>query len=176
MKTKISQKKQFLKKTMVYFGAFLCSLLLISCGGTNANMDMLMSMANGNIQKEQVISSEELHKILTEHFGPVRIKLSDSQYSLPDNGKVAQLEDFIHCSPYASQADKPANWDCDDYAIAAMVPLRNYAFGAMYVTTTEGKHHVMNVFVNYKKEVVYWEPQTCQYSDEQFYAPELIIF
>lgn len=149
---------------------------LSSCAGTNANIDMLMSMVDGNIDRKEVITSAELHKILTDHFGQVRIKLSDTSYFLPDNGKVAQLTDFVYCSPHEGFGDRPANWDCDDYAIAAMVPLRNYAFGAMYVTTTNGKPHVLNVFVNLKKEVVYWEPQNCQYADVQFYRPELIIF
>ena len=50
-------------------------------------------------------------------------------------------------------------WDgtTNDYAIAAMVPLRNYAFGAMFVTLSDGKKRVVNVFVNDKEEVVFWD-------------------
>jgi len=147
--------------------AVISSLLLLSgCAGRNADFDMLKSMSNGTIDHHEEITALELFRLLTDHFGEVHIKLSDSSYSLPDNGKVAQLSHIRHNK----------DWDCDDYAIAAMVPLRNYAFGAMYVTTSSGYKHVLNVFVNRKKEVVYWEAETNQYYAGQFHKPELILF
>lgn len=147
--------------------AVISSLLLLSsCAGKNADFDMVRSMSNGTIDHHEEITALELYRLLTDHFGKVFIKLSDTMYTLPDNGKVARL----------SQIQHNRDWDCDDYAIAAMVPLRNYAFGAMYVTTAGGNKHVLNVFVNHNKEIVYWEAQTNQYYAGQFRKPELILF
>lgn len=144
---------------------FLC-WTLAGCAGMNADLDMVKSMSAGTMDRQEEITALELHRLLTDHFGRVFIKLSDTRYILPDNGKVATLSRVRH----------NADWDCDDYAIAAMVPLRNYAFGVMYITTSNGYRHVVNVFVNRYREIVYWEAQTCQYYRGQFHKPELILF
>ena len=73
---------------------------------------------------------------MTGYFGNVFIKLSDAKYALPDNTKVAALSRF-----HVRQ-----DWDCDDYAIAAMVPMRNYAFGVMYITTPGERHVSQRVY------------------------------
>ena len=69
--------------------------LLAGCAGRNADLDMIRSMSNGNIDRQEQISAVELYKILTDHFGKVLIKLSDSKYTLPDNGKVVQLKKIV---------------------------------------------------------------------------------
>jgi len=164
-------------KTMVTLPAMLfLSFLLASCGGHNARIDMLLSMVFGTIDKQEMISAEELKQVLVNHFGKVNIQFSASQYILPDNGKVVQAEDFAYCNPDTGDLARPRNWDCDDYAAAAMVPMRTYAFGTMYVTTVGGGRHALNVFVNRKREVKYWEPQECDYYYGRFYKPKLIVF
>lgn len=164
MKNKSSKKSGL--TSMIHVAVMTSLLLLSGCAGRNADFDMVRSMSNGTIDHQEKITSLELFRLLTEHFGKVFIKLSDTHYTLPDNGKVAQLSKIQHNK----------DWDCDDYAIAAMVPLRNYAFGTMYVTTAAGSKHVMNVFVNRNREIVYWEAQTNQYYAGQFHKPELILF
>ena len=156
--------------------AVLLVLLLAACGAHDAEYDMMRSIASGDIDRERIISAEELRQILYNHFGRVQIRFGDSLYILPENGKVAQLGGAGHCEPGFDNVIRPDGWDCDDYAIAALVPLRNYAFGAMFVTTASGQRHALNVFVNYNREVVYWEPQTCRYYQGRFYKPELILF
>lgn len=153
---------------------FFMLILLTGCAGTTARMDMLMSRANGTINQSEKISAEELYSIICNHFGKVNVKLIDDEYTLPDNGKVSELSE----NAAVQNNDDPtvSNWDCDDYAIAAMVPLRNYAFGAMYVKTASGRRHAMNVFVNRNREVVYWEPQARDYYRGRFHKPDLIIF
>ena len=149
--------------------------LLTACGG-NTRINLVVLQGNGNLDDQVTVPAQELRQILTDHFGYVNIKLTDTKYALPDNGKLAQLDDFVHCPLHGGDSMKPAGWDCDDYSIAAMVPMRNYAFGTMYVKTEEGARHALNVFINRKKEVKYWEPQTCGYYHGRFQRPELIIF
>lgn len=168
--------KGFLPRALLLGAGILLLGLLTSCATHEAEFDMMRSMANGDINREKIISATELQQILYDHFGRVQIRFSDTEYTLPDNGKVAQLGGTGHCEPGHDNVIRPKDWDCDDYAIAALVPLRNYAFGAMFVTTENGRRHALNVFVNYKKEVVYWEPQTCQYFHGRFYKPDLILF
>ena len=163
-------------KMKMFFLVLILPVLLSSCTGFDAQFDMRMSVASGTLEKHDKISAQELHEILTAHFGRVVISLTDSEYTLPDNGKVVQLSDSPYCDPLSGHAARPAGWDCDDFAIAAMVPLRRYAFGTMFVTTANGSRHVLNVFVNHEREVKYWEPQNCQYYSGQFYRPELIFF
>ncbi|GAB4346987.1 MAG: hypothetical protein Kow0089_24520 [Desulfobulbaceae bacterium] len=154
----------------------LASLLFLSgCVETSARVDLVMARANGTIEKYEKITGDELVAILTRHFGPVEIKAVDREYKLPDNGKVAELSGRLSTMMTGLDAAKK-QWDCDDYAIAAMVPLRNYAFGTMYVKTESGRRHALNVFINRNKEIVYWEPQTNDYYKGRFYKPDLIIF
>jgi hypothetical protein len=155
-----------------------CMLLLSGCGHY-AIIDRWQSKLTGDINKQQKISAQDLRKILINHFGITRVVLTDETYVLPDNGKVSdiQSDQFAYCNGYAHALLRPIGWDCDDYAAAAVVPMRNYAFGTMFVTTTRGTKHALNVFVNRKHEVLYWEPQRCQYYYDQFYAPpDMIIF
>jgi len=115
---------------------------------------------------DKSISAYELHKLLTTHFGNVFIKLSDSKYALPSNKYVESMSNFNYRE----------DWDCDDYAIAALVPMRNYAFGAMYITTARGERHVANLFVNQNLELVFWDAQKNEVYRGKFHKPELIIF
>ncbi len=176
MKTNQYSFKKNLQQVLKSLIVLLILSLLCSCVGADANDDMMRSIASGDINREDHISARELKQILIAHFGDVKIMFSDPQYVLPDNGKVVQLSNLVHCGTNQGTTLKTTDWDCDDYAIAALVPLRNYAFGAMFVTTSNGIRHALNVFVNHKREVVYWEPQTCQYYRGQFYKPELILF
>lgn len=163
-----------MKNKTAYLVTLITLTLLAGCAGSNAGMDMIRAKANGNIEKTARISAQELGRILNTHFGTVDVKFTDNEYILPDNGKVAELSNSANCG---SGPDNLADgWDCDDYAIAAMVPLRNYAFGTMYVKTASNGRHAMNVFVNRNMEVVYWEPQTCDYYHGTFYKPDLIFF
>ncbi len=154
----------------------VCSLLSSCSSGYDASLDMDMALASGDIDKQEKISARELQEILFSHFGRVSISLTDTEYVLPDNGKVAQLSQSVFLDPIGGNSGRHAGWDCDDYAIAALLPLRGYAFGIMFVTTANGDRHALNVFVNYKREIIYWEPQTRQYYQGQFHKPELIIF
>lgn len=151
---------------LILGGIIFLGWTLAGCAGMNADLDRVRSMSAGTIDHQEEITSLDLHRLLTDHFGKVHIKLSDTKYILPDNGKVASLSRVSHNE----------GWDCDDYAIAAMVPLRNYAFGVMFITTSNGYRHVVNVFVNRFREIVYWEAQTSQYYHGQFHKPELILF
>lgn len=177
MMSKPENRSRFRRQAVLtLIAAALSVLSLPACGVHEAEFDMMRSISSGAINIEQVVSAEELRRILYGHFGRVQIRFSDSQYMLPDNGKVAQLGGTGHCEPGHDNVIRPDDWDCDDYAIAALVPLQNYAFGAMFVTTESGRRHALNVFVNYQREVVYWEPQTCEYFRDRFYKPELILF
>ena len=175
MKTSKTESKIFKNKT-AFLSTLIALTLLAGCCGTNAQMDMMTAKANGTIEKSDRISAEELNRILNNHFGNVIAKFTDYEYSLPDNGKVAELSNSANCNAYPDNPARMNGWDCDDYAIAAMIPLRNYAFGAMYVKTASGVRHAMNVFVNRNKEVVYWEPQSCDYYHGEFHKPDLIFF
>lgn len=161
----------------------LCTLTLIilslmtACGGISPDRsDMqLESVARTHGEKEDIISAYELHKILTDHFGFVGIKLTDANYTLPDNERLAQLK----TSDYSQKANgaKRNDWGSDDYAIAAMVPMRNYAFGTMYTASAAGSNKlVVNVLVNNRREVVYWDAQAGEYYQGEFGSPEFILF
>lgn len=175
MKTTKTKSRSAQNKT-AFFSALLTLILLTGCCGTNAQMDMMTAKANGNIEKSYKISAEELNKILNNHFGTVNVRFTDFEYSLPDNGKVAELSNSGSCNSGPDNLARTSDWDCDDFAIAAMVPLRNYAFGTMYVKTASGGRHAMNVFVNRNREVIYWEPQSCDYYHGKFHKPDLIFF
>ena len=149
-----------------------CILLLSSCG-PHAVVDRWQSKLNGDIDKQETVTAHELRKILIDHFGTTSIVFTGDEYILPDNGKVSDIQSdkFGFCNAQASKVLRPKDWDCEDFATAAKVPMNKYAFGTMYVTTTSGRKHVLNVFVNRKHEVWYWEPQTCRYYYDRFYAP-----
>lgn len=177
MKTKNALNKKEIINKICTITFSVIAVLLGACSGYNIDYSLVTEgIQEVNQQATVRVSAYELHQILTSHFGYIRIKLSDSTYILPANQQVRQLSAHARYNMYGASDEIRAGWDCDDYAIAAMAPLRNYAFGAMYITTTEGYRHVINVFVNDRKKVVYWEPQTCSYYQGQFYAPELIIF
>lgn len=164
-------------RTLLSAAMIMVCFLVSSCAsGYDASLDMDMAIASGEIEKQEKISAHELQEILVSHFGRVIISVTDDEYVLPDNGKVAQLSRSVFLDPVGGNSGRHSGWDCDDYAIAALLPLRSYAFGVMFVTTASGVRHALNVFVNYKKEVIYWEPQTRQYYQGQFHRPELIIF
>jgi hypothetical protein len=148
--------------------AFVMAQLFLSaaCSYHKTDVDMFVSISHDANNVGSEISAHELHKILTAYFGNVFIKLSDAKYALPANSKVAAM------SRFQSRQD----WDCDDYAIAAMVPMRNYAFGMMYITTAKGDRHVANVFVNQNREVMFWEAQKNELYNGKFHKPELIVF
>lgn len=174
MKKAQKTQQNIFSRRAFYLLFTITALLTTSCTGVVINKTENIPQDNQSITCE--ISAYELHKILTAHFGYVRIKMSDSQYILPDNNQVIQLSAPSRYELYGAAKSIREKWDCDDYAIAAMAPMRNYAFGVMYITTTNNARHVINVFVNNKKEIIYWEPQTCRYYNGQFYKPELILF
>ncbi|MEN8199379.1 MAG: hypothetical protein ABFR63_04830 [Thermodesulfobacteriota bacterium] len=162
----------------VLFWFFIVPLTLVLSGcGNHATVDRWQARASGNLHTQKRISAKALRSILVDHFGVTMIILTDETYVLPDNGKVSdiQSQQFTYCNAQNSAMYRPKGWDCDDYAAAAVVPMRNYAFGTMFVKTTKGTKHALNVFVNHKHEVMYWEPQTCQYYHEQFYTPPAIL-
>jgi hypothetical protein len=165
MKTTHRQAWNALARGLVVAIVMAQLFLSAACSSHQTDADMLV-MANLARNAGTEISAHELHKILTGYFGNVFIKLSDAKYALPDNERVAAL----------SQFHSRQDWDCDDYAIAAMVPMRNYAFGVMYITTAQGERHVANVFINQKREVVFWEAQKNELYRGKFHKPELIVF
>ena len=148
--------------------------LLAACGGTTTKSAGLTTKPRPKIEKHEIISAYELHKILTDHFGFINIKLSDVQYALTDNSKLDQLSASDYCKLNGGVGKE--NWGGDDYAIAGMVPMRNYAFGTMYNSSVDGNKKVMNVLVNNEKKVVYWEPKACQMYAGNFENPEFILF
>lgn len=163
-------------KGAAILSALLILTLLTGCAGSDARLDLARSRANGTIERTSQVTAQELYQIITRHFGRVNVKFIDSTYLLLDNGKVVELSEDAIQSPDSNELTRGARWDCDDYAIAAMVPLRNFAFGAMYIKTEGGTRHAINVFVNVKREVVYWEPQTKDYYRGRFHKPDLIVF
>ncbi|MHB8810430.1 MAG: hypothetical protein ACYC9M_10510 [Desulfobulbaceae bacterium] len=166
MKTVHRQTRKALARGLTV--AFLMTQLVLSaaCSYHKTDVEMFVSISHENRGGGNEISAYELHKILTGYFGNVFIKLSDAKYALPDNAKVEAL----------SQFHDRQDWDCDDYAIAAMVPMRNYAFGVMYITTARGERHVANVFVNQNREIMFWEAQKNELYQGKFHKPELIVF
>ena len=129
-------------------------------------MNTIDKNSENEISVENEISAYDLHKLLTTYFGSVFIKLSDAKFTLPSNAEVRKNSVFLI----------RRDWDCDDYAFAAMVPMRNYAFGMMYITTEKGSKHVANLFVNQNREVVFWDAQKNEIYTGKFHKPELIIF
>ena len=178
MKNVIGKIANIEKRRMISWLVIVPCILLLSGCGPHATIDRWQSKLTADIDKQGEISAQDLRKLLIDHFGMTRIVLTDETYVLPDNGKVSdiQTDQFAYCNAQASDRSRPMGWDCDDYAAAAVVPMRNYAFGTMYVTTTSGTKHAMNLFVNHRREVKYWEPQTCQYSYAKFHKPGLIVF
>lgn len=166
MKTTSRQISTALLQGLTVAFIFSHLLLFTACSYHPTNVDMYVTINNKATPAGNEITAHELHKILTGYFGNVFIKLSDAKYTLPDNARVAELSRF----------QDRRDWDCDDYAIAAMVPMRNYAFGVMYITTARGERHVANVFVNEKREIMFWEPQKNEYYQGKFHKPELIVF
>lgn len=164
MKTTHRQTWNALARGLVV--AFVMAQFFLSAACSyHTDVDMLV-LANAARNAGNEISAQELHKILTAYFGNVVIKLSDAKYALADNTKVAALSRF----------NVRQDWDCDDYAIAAMVPMRNYAFGMMYITTAKGERHVANVFINQNREIMFWEAQKNEFYHGKFHKPELIVF
>ncbi|GAB4346401.1 MAG: hypothetical protein Kow0089_23750 [Desulfobulbaceae bacterium] len=137
---------------------------------TDAGKPVRSSVASVN---DEIISAYELHKILTDQFGYISIKLSDANYSLPDTDTILQLKNSAFCDPSGRKGME--GWGSDDFAIAEMVPMRNSAFGTMYVPSPDGKK-VMNILVNRDREIIYWEPVSCQYLQAAIDKPELILF
>lgn len=167
--TNLQTRNSLIKGIVIAFAiVFVMAQLLLStaCSYHKTDVDMYVSITNGTMDTQSEITAQELHKILTGYFGNVFIKLSDANYKLPNKAKVAALSHF----------QVKQDWDCDDYAFAAMVPMRNYAFGMMYITTSEGNRHVANVFINQNREVVFWEPQKNEVYNGKFHKPELIVF
>lgn len=171
----IKRQKKGLK--LSYMTMMIIFFLLPGCSGTVTTWQSIAEKAPGHLQESapEIISAYELHKILTSHFGYVSIKLTDASYSLPDNSILARLERISEIKKIGEGMEVDG-WSKDDYAIAAMVPMRNYAFGAMIIPGNGNQRQVMNVLVNSKKEVIYWEPQSCQYYQGQVDKPEFILF
>lgn len=165
-----------MKSLMQYTLTVIILFLMTACGGVSPERDLkLVPVAQAHGEKENIISAYELHKILTDHFGFVGIKLSDAHYTLTDNERLTQLKS----SDYSQQVNgaKRNDWGSDDYAIAAMVPMRNYAFGTMYAASAAGHNKlVVNVLVNNRREVVYWDAQAGEYYQGEFGNPEFILF
>ncbi|MHB1349440.1 MAG: hypothetical protein C4563_00550 [Desulfobulbus sp.] len=166
MKRMMRHERQTVARALTVVFIMTQLVLTAACSYHRTDVDMFVSVSTENRGRGTEISAHELHKILTGYFGNVFIKLSDAKYALADNDKVAAMSRF-HVRP---------DWDCDDYAIAAMVPMRNYAFGVMYITTARGERHVANVFVNENREVVFWEAQKNEFYRGKFHKPELIVF
>lgn len=165
-------------KTMKYFGLLYFIFLLSSCASfpSQESLNMLIALERINtINTQPEISAYDLHKILTSRFGHVRIKLSDTVYTLPDNDKVVQLLQPAYDPSYVCNQVGEFNWGRTDFAIASMVLLRNYAFGTMFVTASDGDQYVINVFVNNRKEIVLWDPQKSEHYQGQVDVPELIL-
>ena len=103
-----------------------------------AVVDEWQSKLTGNIDKQGKITAQELRRVLIDYFGLTTIVLTDEKYVLPDNGRVSDIQgkQFAYRNPEASVIFSPMEWDCDDYAAAAVVPMRNCAFGTMFVTTS----------------------------------------
>ena len=172
MKTRTTPNRETGKGLQILLSALFISILLLTTSECPATtMDRSDSRGNGNA----VISAYELHKILTDHFGFISIKLSDAQYALPDTGTLDQLKNSACCGE-AEASGTRTSWGEDDYAIAAMVPMRNYAFGTVYVDSPAGNKRVMNVFVNSSKQIVYWEAKTCKYYEGNLDKAEFILF
>lgn len=166
---------KWLNKLLAYVLVLFMLSLISACVGTGTGSTLSTSAPGAQkALAKNMISAYELHKILTDHFGYVSIKLSDVHYALLDNSKIAQLERSGHCG--SMNAKEIDGWGCDDYAIAAMVPMRNYAFGTVFGSGAGGAKQVVNVLVNVNKEVVYWEPQACRYYHGQFDKPDFILF
>ena len=177
MKNVIGRIANIEKRRVISWLVIVPCILLLSGCGPHAIIDRWQSKLTGDIDKQGIISAQDLRKIFIDHFGITTVVLTDETYILPDNGKVSDIQSsqFVYCNAQASDLFRPMGWDCDDYAAAAVVPMRNYAFGTMFVRTTRGTKHALNVFVNRKHEVWYWEPQTCQYYYGRFYAPPDMI-
>lgn len=146
-------------------------LLLVPFSSRASIQDTTFPSEKGN----SVISAYELHKMLTDRFGFVSIKLSDAQYLLPDSAMIDQLKNSGGCSMQTS-SDGRERWGDDDYAIAAMVPMRNYAFGTVFLETSDGEKKVLNVFINSNREIVYWEAKTCRYYEGRLDKAEFMLF
>lgn len=164
------------QQKLLYFVISAIFLTMSACSGavTSGSQTSIKEFRPDNGTQQEVISAYELHRILTDHFGYVTIKLSDVSYKLPDDSKLEQLKNLDFGKPGEGIGHK--EWGGDDYAIAAMVPMRNYAFGAMLISDHQGGKQVMNVLVNRRREVVYWEPRARQYSHARVDKPELILF
>jgi len=176
-KTSYSRKNRMLSLIV----AALSFLFLNSGCATSSSVDRWKSELAEEIGQQRTISGKDLQKILMFNFGLRKVFLTDQIYILPDNDKVSELQQkqFPHCTRSISTSKaihSHSGWDHDDYAAAAVVPMRNYAFGTMYIENTNGTMHAINVFVNSKHEVWYWEAQTCQYSSERLHSPKMVIF
>ena len=148
--------------------AVLLFLILTSSCSQQAGLSAAVPRPEpgSEVRDSRTISAHELHRLLSDRFGRVFIKLSDAAYTLPDKQQVAQL----------SRMGEKEGWDSADYAIAAMVPLRNYAFGAMYTNGGQGSRRVINVFVTRSREIVFWEARNCTSYHGRLEKPELIVF
>jgi hypothetical protein len=170
----VTMKRRYIVHLLV---VVTCALLLGGCE-YHATANSWQPGGMDGVHRQATISATELRKILISHFGLTRIILTDEIYTLPNNGKVSDVANsqFVYCNEHLGDLARPKGWDCDDFAVAAMVPMRNYAFGTMFAHIKGGKSHALNVFVNQEHEVVLWEPQTCQYSRDQFDRPSIMIF
>jgi len=151
-------------------------ILLSACGAQNDAIESMMSAAPLNSGPQKMISAQELHRVLFNQFGNVNFQLSDSRYILPDQQKLAQLENSDFAPQHGDVMSGTRQWDCNDYATAAMVPMRNYAFGTMYVTSADGSRHVRNVYINQNHKVEFWEPPQCQPDNSVMSETKLIVF
>lgn len=160
------------KRILILLSTLITFLLLLP---NHFSFAATMVAVDGHGKENNIISAYELHKILTDHFGFVSIKLSDAQYALPDTGMFEQLKN--------SKSTRPQNgdgtiqdWGDDDYAFAAMVPMRNYAFGTIFFETPQDGKRIMNVFVDSNKKIVYWDAKACKYCEARLDKAEFILF
>lgn len=120
----------------------------------------------GNINKQIIMSADEVEELLKSTKIKTVIVNKDQDYICPDNGKVSDiLKDLAFCSAFYSTINKGFEPDgnCVWYSKVSAEKMRGYAFGVMTVRLFNGQAHRINVFINRKKEVWAWEPQICSY-------------
>lgn len=131
----------------------------------SAKQHRWISRIKGNLNKQIVIQADEARAILRK-TGIERVMVrADQEYICPDNGKVSEKMMRVNfCNPFYGRGtnfEPPGN--CVYYSRFTAEKFQGYAFGVMTVRLTDGDFHRLNIFINRKKEVWAWDPQTCNY-------------
>jgi hypothetical protein len=117
----------------------------------------------------------------------VIINRKDLLELLPPTNLITVAEDRVFICPRLEQVEEqlqsdstkyvPEYNDCDDFAYRAKGKIagRCWAFGVIKIKLIKGCH-MLNCFVNEKKEFILWEPQTrSKYTGENLGAEYIII-